>query len=275
MPIVDTHAHIYHDDENEYPKIEQPFRPQIGVGTIEHLRKDVAQAGVERVVLVQTGSAYRWDNRLVGDVAAANSEWTVGVCNLDPAALQSVDKLEELVRDYNIKGLRLEPAGDLGFYHQGTVRLWEKVRELEAVVCAHIQSQHLGELAQLLESYPQVPVVLDHCAYPKGAEGVQSETAVEVAKLARFPQLYGKLTFGVTGSDQEYPFADTQPLIRHFIKAFGPQRCMWGSDFPCEHWLKKATYSQHLALFKEGLGLSQMEQEAILQEAPLKLWFGE
>tara|TARA_Y100000588_G_scaffold145275_1_gene159142 strand:- start:154 stop:981 length:828 start_codon:yes stop_codon:yes gene_type:complete len=274
MAIVDTHAHIYHDDEDKYPKIENPFRPQTGIGTIEHLRTDVARVGVERVVLVQTGSAYKWDNRLVGDVAAANADWTVGVCNLDPAAPESADKLEDLVRNFNIRGLRLEPAADLGFYHEGAVRLFEKVRELDAVICAHFHQQFLGELVPLLEKYPEVPVVLDHCAYPKGVEGGEGEVVVEVSKLARFSQLYAKLTFGVTGSDQEYPFVDTQPLIKYFISIFGPQRCMWGSDFPCEHWLDNTSYDQHLALFTEELGLSQMEQEAILQEAPFKLWFG-
>ena len=83
--IVDTHAHIYHGDETQYPMIEDPFRPQPGVGTIEHLRREVQANGIGRVVLIQTGSAYRWDNRLLADTARANADWTVGVCTLDPA----------------------------------------------------------------------------------------------------------------------------------------------------------------------------------------------
>jgi predicted TIM-barrel fold metal-dependent hydrolase len=49
---------------------------------------------------------------------------------------------------------------------------------------------------------------------------------------------------------------------------------MWGSDFPCELWLKKATYAEHLALFTEELGLSEAEQQAILEETPMRVWFG-
>ena len=48
---------------------------------------------------------------------------------------------------------------------------------------------------------------------------------------------------------------------------------MWGSDFPCEHWLKKASYQEHLQMFTEELGLSADETPAILSETPLKLWF--
>ena len=80
--MVDTHAHIYHVDEAAYPMIDDPYRPEEGQGTLEHLRSEVRANGIEKVVLVQTGSAYRWDNRLLADTAAANSDWTVGVCTL-------------------------------------------------------------------------------------------------------------------------------------------------------------------------------------------------
>ena len=65
MPIVDTHVHLYSEDEARYPPIPCPIRPPAGTGTIEHLLKVKAEAGVTHVVAVQTGSFYRWDNRLV------------------------------------------------------------------------------------------------------------------------------------------------------------------------------------------------------------------
>ena len=69
---------------------EEPSRPPAGTGTIEHLRRDAEGAGVGRVVMVQTGSAYGWDNRLVAATAAVHREWTTAVCNLDPSAPESV-----------------------------------------------------------------------------------------------------------------------------------------------------------------------------------------
>ena len=94
--IVDTHAHIYHGDEDRYPMTKEPFRPVPGVGTIEHLRREAEENGVKYVVLVQTGSAYRWDNRLLADTARDNAPWTVGVCTLDPAGDDSPDELARL-----------------------------------------------------------------------------------------------------------------------------------------------------------------------------------
>ena len=275
MRIVDTHAHLYHPDENKYPMIEQPSRPPEGTGTIEHLHRETQQAGVARALLVQTGSAYQWDNRLVAATAAANPDWTAAVCNLNPAAATSVDELKRLVENANVKGLRLEPTRGESplFYHPGSVRLWEAARELGVVICAHLNQGFLGQLAKMLEQFPDVPTVLDHCAYPQVDRGIEDELVKEVSALATYGQLRVKLTFGVTASKREFPFRDTHPLLHHFIEVFGPERCMWGSDFPCEHWLKKSTYAQHLDVFREELGLSKGVQEAILVQTPTQLWF--
>jgi predicted TIM-barrel fold metal-dependent hydrolase len=274
--IVDTHAHIYDPDETRYPKIAEPLRPPEGTGDIEHLQREMASAGVARTVLVQTGSAYRWDNRLLADSARAHADWAVGVCTLDPAVLESVAKLERLVAGYNVKGLRMEPtrSNPPAFDHPGARRLWGAAQRLNVVICAHIRSPFADQLAALLDAFPDVPVVLDHAAYPRAAEGVDSESVTQVAKLARFPNLNLKLTFAVTGSDERYPFRDMHPILWRLIEAFGPDRCMWGSDFPCELWLKgKATYQSHLSLFTEALGLSESEQRSILWTTPMRVWF--
>lgn len=276
MTIVDTHAHIYHEDEMLYPKKPDPLRPPKNKGTIAHLKQNVADNGIGRVVLVQTGSAYQWDNRLLGDTAKANADWTVGVCTLDPAAEESVGELERLVKGFNVKGLRMEPtkASPVVYDHPNAHRLWQKAQELGVVICAHIQSQFTGELANLLKAFPEVPVVLDHAAYPKAVDGVNSETVTQVAELASFGNLNVKLTFAVTGSDEAYPFGDMKSIVRKIVDAYGADRCMWGSDFPCELWLKKSTYAQHLALVRDAWGFSDGEQQAVLAGAAMRVWFG-
>ena len=275
MQIVDTHAHIYHPDETAYPMVPDPYRPPPETGTVLHLRKEMHSIGARHAVLVQTGSAYGCDNRLLADSAAANREWAVGVCTLDPAALESAGELERLASTFNVRGVRMQPTEGRYpmFYHPGATRMWETVQRLGVVICAHIRVHFLDQLANLLARFPDVPVVLDHAAYPKAAEGVDSETVQGVMGLARFRNLSMKLTFAVTGSEEAYPFRDMHPIVRRIIEAYGPDRCMWGSDFPCEHWLKKATYGEHLALFTEELGLSEGEQQAILEETPMRIWF--
>ena len=92
--------------------------------------------------------------------------------------------------------------------------------------------------------------------------------------MARFANLYAKLSFVVTASKlKDYPFADAHPALRAIVDAYGAERCMWGAGFPCEHWLKKASYTQHLALFERELALSVEERVQILGGTAARVWF--
>jgi len=294
MLVTDTHAHIYSPDEERYPMVEKPLRPPKGTGTIEHLRREMAANGVKRVVAIQTTTAYGWDNRFLVDSAKANSSWMVGVCTLDPTDPSSPSLLRRYVHEFNVRGLRSYPAEvntkpslvgtqtasepeeiQKHLDHPGVEALWATAEELGITVNVLIRVDMADELETMLRRHPDLRVVLDHCMYPRGKEGLQGETIQRVLYLARYPNLYAKLTWLVDSSDTDYPFTDTYPLLRAVIRAYGPERCVWGSDFPCELWTPKATYAQHLTLFTQALGLSEGEKQEILAYTPGRLWFGE
>src|SRR5205823_3020498 len=121
--------------------------------------------------------------------------------------------------------------------------------------------------------FPSLPVVLDHCFYPKAEDGPDSPLVRSVCDLARFPNLHAKLTFVPPGSGTGYPCRDMHATTRAILDAFGPDRCVWGSDFPCELWCPNVTYAEHLRIFTEALGLSAAEREAVLGETARRLWF--
>ncbi len=274
--IVDTHAHIYSADEERYPMIDSPHRPPGGTGGIDHLRREAQTHSVRRVVLVQTGSAYKWDNRLLADTARENADWTTGVCNLNPADPDSITRFESMFRQDNVRALRLEPATDGRYDHEGSRALLAGAYTFGGVICAHLQAKMLGELDSLLSVSPCVPVVLDHCAYPKGADGPDSDAVGAVIGLAHHANLHVKLTFMVTGSATGDPFGDTQAIAQRIIDAFGPERCMWGSAFPTELWLTDGTnYGRHLKIVAEDLALSTTDRAEILGGTAMRVFFPE
>jgi predicted TIM-barrel fold metal-dependent hydrolase len=144
---------------------------------------------------------------------------------------------------------------------------------VDAVICAHINEVFLEDLVRLVNEFSPVPLVLDHSAYLNASGLPESSRLNSVCGLAQHKNIYAKLTFCVTGSEQAYPFTDTHGVIRRVISAYTPERCIGGGDFPCEPWLKKASYQEHLQMFTEELGLSAIEKTAILSETPLELWF--
>jgi predicted TIM-barrel fold metal-dependent hydrolase len=277
MHITDTHAHIYSPDEARYPMIPDPLRPPDGTGTVAHLRKEMAANGVERVVAIQTSSAYRWDNRFLSDSARVNAAWMVGVCTLDPENPESPSILQRLVEGYNVRGMRSVPVGGRNkrLDHPGVDALWSRAEDLGIIINVLIPLDLVDDLEAMLSRHPELSVVLDHCISPKAADGLAGETLQRVLRLARYPNLHAKLTWLVDSSEGDYPFEDTYPLLRVVIDAYGPERCVWGSDFPCELWAPKASYGQHFSLFTQALGLSDAQKEMILSTTPGRLWFGD
>ncbi len=280
MLIIDAHPHIYSEDERTYPTIENPYRPPEGTGTVEHLKREMAACGVTKAVAIQTSTFYRWDNRFVRDAVKAElsgdgkPSWLTGVCTLDPDNVHSPDVFAHFVERCGIRGMRSIPAADGRFDHPGVEALWRTARDYGVVINALVGVHLSGQLAALLERLPDLNVVLDHCFSLDLRRPEAEETVVECCRLAeRFSNLHAKLTFLPTGSLEEYPFRDLHNAVKRIIAAFGPNRCVWGSDFPCELWCPRCTYAQHLALFTDELGLTPAEQEAILGGTAERLWF--
>ena len=270
--IIDCHAHIYSEDERTYPTVEKPYRPPEGKGTIAHLRRELQAGGVRYATAVHTFTFYRWDNRFVADASRDNRDLIAGVCLLNPDDPKSPDVLERYVKQFNVRGLRSIPARS-GKLDDPKVRdLWSTAARLEIVVCVLVNRDKRSELESLAARYPKLPIVIDHCL--NLAAGEHHDAILDdMIGLAKLANLHAKLSYIVTGSGGEYPFRDMHESCRRIIKAYGPRRCVWGSDFPCELWCPKATYAQHLRVFTHELGLDAETKRQILGETPKRLWF--
>lgn len=270
--IIDCHAHIYSEDEKKYPTTENPYRPPAGKGTIRHLRQEMQANGVRFVTAVQTATFYRWDNRFTADAAREHKDFLVGICNLDPDDPASPKTLEKYVESYNVRGIRSVPAKSGKLDDPGVNALWQTAERLGIVVNVLANADKRPEIETLAKRYPRLPVVIDHCLNLKAGPTFET-TLKEMLALASLPQMHAKLSFIATGSDEEYPCRDMHEPCRTIIKAFTPERCVWGSDFPCELWCPKVTYGQNLRIITKELGLDQPTQRAILRDTPLRLWF--
>ncbi len=285
MQITDVHAHVFSDDEQRYPILENARQRPPGIGTVDHLRRQMASAGVQRVVAIHTSMTYGFDNRFLTDTARENSPWMVGVCTLHPEDPKSPSLLRSLVHESNVRGMRSVPAGQPERHLDYSVEkhlddpridaLWTTAEELGITINVLIRLPLADELETMLQKHPELPVVLDHCMFTHARDGLNGETLQKTLHLARYPNLYAKLTWLVAGSDQDHSFNDTPPLLRAVIDAYGPDRCVWGSDFPCEYYTPNVTYAEHVEQFRQLPGLSDAEVEAIFSTTPGRLWFGE
>jgi predicted TIM-barrel fold metal-dependent hydrolase len=98
MLILDTHTHIYSEDEASYPPVVKPLRPPGDAGSVANLERVTKASGVAGVCIVQPSTFYGWDNRFICDTAVKTQRWTAGVCTLDPDDPHSPDSFSTMSR---------------------------------------------------------------------------------------------------------------------------------------------------------------------------------
>jgi L-fuconolactonase len=118
---------------------------------------------------------------------------------------------------------------------------------------AWLYHTQIGELVELAQAMPELPIVLNHCGGPLGVGPYAGrldlsyrEWSAAVERLSRCPNVsmkVGGLAIGVAGfrfHEQALPpsseeLADAwRPYVERLIELFGPRRCMFESDFPVD-----------------------------------------
>ena len=98
--------------------------------------------------------------------------------------------------------------------------------ELKLIIELHIGPNYALQIAEVLESYPESTVLIDHLAEPHMGDAVEY---AHVLDLANFEKVYMKLS-GLNHFAQDAPFYfSVRPFTAKVIEAFGPGRMVWGA----------------------------------------------
>ena len=274
MPIVESHVHIWTQDEN-YPFT--PTLPDVPVpttaATAEMLLEETGKAGVDHVVLVQP-STYGWDNRYLADSIARYPQRLAGVCLVDPLDEEAPEQLEYWVRERNFHGVRLHavrPDSASWFTSAQTDRIWRKAADLGIPICLLLDLVHAPMVEVMLKRFPEVDVVLDHMGRIDVAEQPPYPVFSRFLELANSPRTFAKVSGMLHYSNAAYPFTDTHPFFRLAKDAWGPERLMWGTDWPM--LLDKAGYLPRLTAVRDEMPFfSKADLEWVLGGTALRLW---
>ena len=271
--IIDSHLHVWSDDESLYPYGEVS-RPETGDrASVELLNEHMAEAGVEKAVIVQP-IHYLYDNRYVADCLARFPGRFAAVCLLDPKEPAAPDQLEELVRGRGFGGMRLhlsrqEDPSALAASDQDP--LWRRVEELNVCLIVLGRAAELPALEPIVYRFPGVKVVLDHLGGPPVGEETTHTLLGNVLRMARYPNVYVKVSNMNRMSKVPYPHRDTHEMVRRIYEAFGPERLMWGTDFP--HVLDAGGYVRALELVRDELDFLTNEDKYWLFSGTVrKVW---
>ena len=269
--IIDPHVHVWVNDP-QYPWPAENKNPPKDDYTPEMLLALMEQHGVSHTVIVHP-MHYRWDCRYVGDTLKKYPDKFRGVCRVNPEAPTAADDLTKWTEEYGFHGVRLSPSenqsGDWIENRSLMDPIWKRAEELEVPMCILTRPSRLPAIAELAERHPELDVVIDHMADcpPKDLE--QRKLLLD---LARFPRTYVKISHTWSISEEgEYPWRDTWDLVKSVRDAFGPQRIMWGTDWPVS--LSKTDYGSTLRVVKDEMDFfSDEEKSRILAKSIERLW---
>jgi L-fuconolactonase len=126
-----------------------------------------------------------------------------------------------------------------------------------------LRPQHLPIVPELVDKVPGLPMVIDHVAKPPIARHLMEGWAGDMERISRIPHLHVKLSGMITEADWAHWKADDlKPYVQHVLKLFGPDRLMFGSDWPV--CLLAGSWKEVLASFTQAIGAQPMEVRAKL-----------
>jgi L-fuconolactonase len=300
MPVmIDAHHHLWDLAAREYrwlmgaqtwatddelARLRRSF-------TLAGLLPLAAAAGVTGTVVIQT-AAEPWETPDLLALAAGRDPYAprdqacgpggggllagvVGWTDLtSPAVADAVAELRALPGGEFLSGIRhpVLSEADPGWLAQPAV-----LHGLRALAAAGLSFDIVALPHQLpaavtaARSVPELSFVLDHLGGPpagSGQEGQNGPWAAAIRGLAALPNLTCKLSGAHTSPARA---GDLRPYYETVLAAFGPDRLMFGSDWPVS--TLAATYGQVCDLYRDLTAqLSTAEQDAIFDRTARRVY---
>jgi L-fuconolactonase len=123
--------------------------------------------------------------------------------------------------------------------------------------------KHLHHVPEIARQVPNLPMVIDHLAKPEIKSQRMDNWLPNLKAAAKIPTVFCKLSGLITEADwQNWKVSDLRPYIDAAFEHFGPERCMFGSDWPvCE---LAGSYQQVFDVMDDMCGSLSYREEANL-----------
>jgi L-fuconolactonase len=266
---IDAHHHLWDLAKGPQAWLTEPgLEPINRTFTLADLSNEAAAAGVDRTILVQVQAdlaetagflALAADSPLVGgvvgwvDLTARDLADTLAVLRSGPGGDQLV-------------GIRhlLQSEADPAWLDRPDVRAGLRTVGAAGLCYDLLTLPHqLPAAIRTVRGRPDVAFVLDHLSKPPIASGDREPWSALLRELAEEPNVTAKMSGLVTAAEHgRWRLDDLRPYVDTALDAFGPDRLMFGSDWPV--CLLAGSYND---VFEAALGLtaglSPAERDAV------------
>jgi len=231
---IDSHQHFWRFNPADYGwmKPDWPIRRDF---LPAHMEPELRACKLEGCVAVQARQSLeesRWLLEL-----AANSATILGVVGwVDLRSPNVATELAEFAEHPKFVGVRhvvQDEPDDQFMLREDFQRGIAALRDFGLTYDLLVFPWQLPAAMALAQKFPEQPFVLDHLAKPPIKAGALSPWRERVRELATLPNVMCKVSGMVTEADwQNWQANDFKPYLDVAFEAFGPDRLMFGSDWP-------------------------------------------
>jgi len=243
--MIDAHQHFWRLDRGDYGWLTPALAPILRDFGPDDLAPILARHGIGRTILVQAAPTVAETECLLA--IARTTPFVAGVVGwVDFEARDAPDVVTRLAADPRLVGLRpmvQDIADDDWLARPSHVPALEAMVAHGLVFDALVLPRHLPRLARVLERHPALAVVVDHGAKPRIRDGAIDAWRADLAAVATHPQASCKLSGLLTEAPSGAGTDVLAPYIETLLALFGPERVLWGSDWPVvdlaggyDHW---------------------------------------
>jgi len=271
---IDAHQHFWDPRRFEYswmppdPSVlRQSFLPPTLAAILERNRFDGSVLVQANTILAET----RW----LLDLAEANEfiRGVVGWVDLTDPRLGAV--LDEFQKRPKFKGVRHpvhDEADDRWLVRDDVTGGLAELERRGLPFDLLLRPRHLRLIPRIAERVPELRMVIDHIAKPPIAAQTMEPWARDIEAAAALPQVWCKLSGMITEADPAgWRAEDLRPYVAHVLRSFGPDRLMFGSDWPV--CLPAGSWKEVLAAFTQAIGAQPIEvREKLLGETAVKFY---
>ncbi len=231
--MLDSHQHFWKTERGDYGWLTP------ALGTIyrdfmpDDLRREMQKAGITRTIVVQAAETEAETDFLLEIVQETDFvAGVVGWLDLDSDGFEA--RLDHYRKNPFFVGIRPMLQGlDEEFILRPRV-----LKSLKAIANANLPfdiltfTRHLPNVIRALALTPGLRAVVDHISKPEIAAGNREPWASHMRELAAFPKVSCKISGMVTEARSDWQLDDFRFYVDHVATLFGPQRLMFGSDWP-------------------------------------------
>jgi L-fuconolactonase len=267
---VDSHQHFWRLDRGDYRWLTPDLVPLYRDYLPEDLEPLLTAASIDRTVLVQAADSVD-ESRYLLSLAAEHDFVGAVVGWVDFESPTAPEILAELASNEYFRGVRpmIQDIPDTSWMLGASLApTFDALERLDLVFDALVGPVHLESLLDLLGARPGLRAVIDHAAKPTigrggGSDGGFEHWAAHMRNLADLPNTVCKLSGLITEADPGWRARTLCPYTDHLLESFGPERLLWGSDWPVVNLA--GDYAQWVDTTSELLAdLTTTERDAVL-----------